>query len=214
MALRLAVISDTHGRPFTIPSCDVFIHCGDITAGGTMVETDHFAAWLRRQTQIAGRSLLIPGNHDRCFQEYQVATTGLFADDRVSVLIDSGININGKTFWGSPWTPPFMNWWFMAEEEKLHLKHLQIPQELDILITHGPPRGILDPGHQDPHVGSTALLQAIKSRNIGHHFFGHLHAAGGMRAVIGYDGNIVRHYNVAACDEAYNLVRNCRVVDI
>jgi Icc-related predicted phosphoesterase len=207
--MRIAVISDTHGRPFTIPPCDVFIHCGDITAGGTLEETEAFAKWLRCQDQVKV-SLLVPGNHDRCFQEFPAEVDDVFCEDNVCVLVDKGIVLEGIQFWGSPWTPPFMDWWFMADEDKLHLKYMQAPEKIDVLITHGPPHGIQDPGWQAEHVGSTALLEAVNSRKVTHHVFGHLHGAGGGRTYTA-DTNF---YNVAACDDAYTLVRQPIIIDL
>ncbi len=209
--MKLAIISDTHGRPFEIPECDVFIHCGDITAGGSLEETEQFMKWLRRQTQV-GLSLIVPGNHDRCFQEEWLAVEDMFASEDVLVMIDQAIKLGDRTFYGSPWTPPFMNWFFMADEERLGMLYRAMPKEVDVLITHGPPRGILDTGYQDPHVGSIALAEAIEWRNIKHNVFGHLHSCGGQTVQPYVDGTI--YHNVAACDDAYNMVRKCKVLEI
>jgi len=198
----LAITSDTHGRPFTIPPCDVFIHAGDITAGGSLAETSFFADALR-QAKGFKCCFIVPGNHDKCFQEMPSEVWGLF-DGRVSILQDSGIEYEGKTFWGSPWTPPFFDWNFMKTEEELAEVYKSMPDKVDVLITHGPPRGILDPGWKEPHVGSTSLLYAIAARNnlsvgaynIKHHVFGHLHGAGGKSALnhpFGPTFHIVNH---------------------
>jgi Icc-related predicted phosphoesterase len=204
----VACISDTHGRAFEIPPCDVFIHAGDITAGGTIPETAMFAQWLSRQTQ-AKYKLLVPGNHDACFQDHTSLVRDEFAGI-ATILIDEKITIDGISFHGSPWTPPFRRWWFMADEDKLHFKYMMIPNRLDILITHGPPRGILDPGWQEDHVGSEALLEAVRNRKIRHHLFGHLHDAGGKSM----SQHGIEFHNLSAVDEAYNLVRQPLVLEI
>lgn len=216
--MKICVTSDTHGRDFTAQPADVFIHCGDITAGGTVEETALFASWLHDSPYK--HAIVVPGNHDRCFQEEFDAVRELF-DDRVHILIDKGVQIDGVNFWGSPWTPPFFDWFFMKEEDDLRVVYSRMPQEIDVLITHGPPRGILDPGHKEPHVGSRALLGAItdKSRKIKHHVFGHLHAAGGKMhigpGIVGEDYRLdTRFYNVAACNEAYNLVNQPIILEI
>ena len=60
-------------------------------------------------------------------------------------LEDSGIEIDGVRFWGSPWTPNFMDWAFMLDrDELLYQKWKAIPEHTDVLITHGPPKGIGD----------------------------------------------------------------------
>ena len=202
----VAVTSDTHGRPFTVPPCDIFVHCGDMTAGGTIAEQLHFADFLRKTVQ-ARYILIVPGNHDRMFQvllDGEKYKDELGLDDRVHVLIDSGIEIEGKTFYGSPWTPPFFEWFFMAEENTLKDFFTAIPQKLDMLITHGPPYGILDPGWKDSHAGSHALWEAVSQRAITHHVFGHLHGAGGRNMLV----SNTHFWNVAGCDEAYRRVND------
>ena len=210
--MRLAVTSDNHGYPIQIPACDVFIHCGDITARGIFTETLKFANWLAKQDQV-GHSIIVPGNHDRLFYENPRMAQDIFSGGgagKVDILIDRGIEIDGHTFWGSPWTPPFMKWWFMAEEDKLRQYYAMIPPKLDVLITHGPPRGVLDEINGE-HVGSLALGEVYSGRAIKNHFFGHIHAQGGKHINI---GGVIDIYNVAACNEAYELVRQPLVVDI
>jgi Icc-related predicted phosphoesterase len=128
----------------------------------------------------------------------------------VHVLDAEPLLLDGVTFHGSPWTPPFMQWHFMAEESRLAMLYRNMPQKVDVLVTHGPPHGILDPGWQAPHVGSTALAEAIAIREVGHHVFGHLHGAGGKML---QQGNTT-FYNVAACDEAYKLVNQPRIFEV
>lgn len=221
--MRIAVISDTHGRQgWTIPECDVFIHAGDITAGGSRTETKRFAKAIQELLDSGSveHVILVPGNHDRCFEKQAEETLGFFPDPRIHVLINQGVEIEGKKFWGSPYTPPFCDWHFMAEEERLREMYKDIPDAVDILITHGPPRGILDPGHDGSHVGSTELLYAIAVRNnttagaynIKHHVFGHLHAAGGQEA--SNDPVGPTFHNVAAVDEAYFMRRGCKIIEL
>lgn len=215
--MKVVMTSDNHGHPFRIPECDVFVHAGDLTAFGTLKETKKFARWLRTQTQV-GQSIIVPGNHDRCYEQSPAATAVLFAGDKVAILNNSGIEIDGINFWGSAYTPPFFNWAFMAEEDELQLMYTKMPQEIDILITHGPPRGILDPGYLDPHVGSKALLGAVMdpARKIRHHVFGHLHAAGGMeRTFKTNNGDFeTTFHNVSACNEAYAIKTEPKVIEI
>jgi Icc-related predicted phosphoesterase len=233
--MKIAVTSDTHGRHFDIPECDVFIHCGDFTAGGSRQETKEFLFPIVEaiRSGIVGECILVPGNHDESFERDEPLIRAMIhsatydgdgweepAADRIHLLINEGINIKGKKFFGSPFTPPFMQWYFMASERQLGEMYKAIPNILDVLITHGPPHGILDPGHNDPHVGSTALLNAVKKRKVDNHFFGHLHAAGGQQAHVIFDAGpepkpiSTSFYNVAACDEAYRLVNKPLVIEI
>jgi Icc-related predicted phosphoesterase len=210
--MRIAAISDTHGRQgWEIPGCDVFIHAGDMTGRGSLQETAVFASRLRKAMEGPDgptHAIVVPGNHDECFQTLPEAARGLFGPN-VHVLQDEPLVLDGITFYGSPWTPPFMLWHFMAEESRLAMLYRSMPASVDVLVTHGPPHGILDPGWKVAHAGSLALAQAISMRQIGHHVFGHLHAAGGQ---VIRNGN-TNFYNVAACDEAYKLLNQPRVFE-
>ncbi len=205
--MKIAAISDTHGRRgWTIPSCDVFIHAGDFTAYGSTPETVNLINDIQERMLLGdiGHVLITPGNHDKAFWEELNRVKSFITNPNIHILIDQGIEIDGKYFWGSPWTPVFFDWWFMAEENKLQDIYLQMPVNLDVLITHGPPYGILDPGYQADHVGSHSLLDAINSRNVKHHVFGHLHGAGGQNLT----SNNTQFHNVAACNDAYKLKNN------
>jgi len=211
--MRIAAISDTHGRQnWEIPACDVFIHAGDMTGRGSLRETAAFAERLRQAMETPGgpaHAVLVAGNHDECFETLPDAARGLFGPN-VHVLQDEALALDGVTFYGSPWTPPFMLWHFMAEEDRLATLYRNMPASVDVLVTHGPPYGVLDPGWKVEHAGSIALAQAIAEREIGHHVFGHLHAAGGRMMQKGGTS----FYNVAGCDEGYRMVNPPRVFEV
>ena len=98
----------------------------------------------------------------------------------------------------------------MTTEHRLAALYEAMPDEIDVLVTHGPPYGVHDPGWQAAHVGSTALASAVSARSVQHHVFGHLHAAGGRTVQQGH----TTFYNVAACNDAYVLVNQPRVLDV
>jgi Icc-related predicted phosphoesterase len=208
--MKVVAISDTHGRREwrdQVPACDVLIHAGDITSGGTLSEMKKVADWLNGRDDIKN-ALFVPGNHDRCFEESLDEVRRMLP--RSAVLIDQGVSIDGKVFWGSPWTDPFMDWWFMLPEEKQRELYQSMPPRIDVLITHGPPYGVLDPGWKEDHVGSVALRDALSARSVDRHIFGHLHAAGGKML---RDGPR-RYHNVAFCDEAYRPANAPLVFDL
>jgi Icc-related predicted phosphoesterase len=107
-----------------------------------------------------------------------------------------------------------MKWFFMKEEPELAEVFSKMPDNLDVLITHGPPYGILDPGYQADHVGSTALKSAVIDKYPTHHVFGHLHAAGGKHHNEGILLKPTQFHNVAACDDNYALKRTPYVFEI
>ena len=195
-----------------MPACDVFIHAGDMTVRGSLQETAVFAARLQERLDSPDgpqHAIIVPGNHDECFELLQGPTLGLFGP-RVHILLNQALVLDGVHFFGSPWTPPFMQWHFMATEQRLAALYEDMPAVVDVLITHGPPWGILDPGWEAAHAGSTSLREAVNARSVEHHVFGHLHQAGGLML----ERKHTTFYNVAACDEEYNLVNQPRLFDV
>ncbi len=88
-------------------------------------------------------------------------------------------------------------------------KWLEIPEDIDILVTHGPPMGILDPGYQDPHVGCEALSLQVDQIQPRLHVFGHCHSGYGRMQ----KGNTL-YVNASSCDERYKLVNKPQVVKL
>ena len=103
--MKVAAISDTHGRQnWTVPSCDMFLHAGDITGRGSLQETAVFAAKLAERMGSSDRpehAIIVPGNHDACFELFPEHSRALFGP-RVHVLLDEAIVLNGVRFFGSP----------------------------------------------------------------------------------------------------------------
>lgn len=214
--LKIACISDTHGRDgWGIPECDVFVHAGDLTTGGTVEETLFRLGQIRGGMPRGASLVIVPGNHDAAFQDHLPRIMEVLRNHAswgpCHILIDEVVEIEGRRFYGSPWTPPFHDWSFMKEEDDLaDLYRASMPSRIDLLITHGPPKGILDPGYEVAFADSLALLRAVGERKIGHHVFGHLHGAGGQTVEMGG----TQFYNVAACNEAYKLVNGCRMIEL
>ena len=68
----------------------------------------------------------------------------------------------------------------MAEEDQLELLWETIPEDVDILITHGPPKSILDFSlHQRENCGSKSLLNKVLELRPKYHIFGHIHESRG-----------------------------------
>jgi Icc-related predicted phosphoesterase len=94
-------------------------------------------------------------------------------------LEDAGCEIGGLRFYGSPWTPLFWDWAFMLPDAELVEKWKAIPSGLDVLITHGPPHGVLDLTNRNDRAGSLALLHRVREAKPRLHVFGHIHEAAG-----------------------------------
>ncbi|MGB0848880.1 MAG: metallophosphoesterase family protein, partial [Thiolinea sp.] len=142
--MKLTFISDTHSLHHQLPdlgSGDVLIHCGDFTGRGDLHDTLSFARYFSQQNYT--HKIVIAGNHDECFEGYrqQDAETCLL-DHNIIYLNDSGIEIDGVHFWGSPIQPEFFNWSFQRRRGQDIRRHWDmIPANTDILLTHGPPFG-------------------------------------------------------------------------
>ena len=225
---KIIAISDTHNNhnKLVIPECDILIHCGDWTSMGKIHEVETFAKWLDKQDQCKN-IVIVPGNHELYLEAHLEQGGGLewITDHcpRAEVLIDRSITINGIHIHGSPATPYFCDWaWnrmpsefdgrmYAGKEREKKVKSIKphwdmIPDDTNILITHGPPYEILDKttfadGTMRPEpLGCPMLLKRIQElKDLDLHFFGHIHFPGGTQ--VHKDGK--SFYNAAICDEHY-----------
>jgi hypothetical protein len=210
--LRLVFASDTHERHqgLIVPDGDVFVHAGDFTMLGSTKAIKAFSDWIRALPHP--NKIVIAGNHDIAFEETPKAARQALQDgeDGLIYLQDNGVTIQGVSFWGSPWQPAFFDWAFnLPRGPVIAAKWDMIPAGTDVLITHGPPMGILDLVPGGGHVGCADLLERIYDLQPRVHAFGHIHEGTGMD---GRDGTTF--VNASICDGAYRALNPCRVVDI
>lgn len=198
MELVISAFSDTHNKHkrIKIPECDLAIFSGDFSTLGYKKEVELFLSWLTKQTQCK-KIIFIAGNHDRCFDQsmnittgadlwlpeilikFNVNTSGIDNDSRIIYLENSSINLYGLNIWGSPITPNFnpAKWAFNKPRGRsISLVWDSIPDDTDIVITHGPPIGILDfVDYKGTYEGCVALADRIKQVKPKLHVFGHIH---------------------------------------
>jgi Icc-related predicted phosphoesterase len=178
--MRVVAVADTHtfeSELAAIPDGDVFVHAGDLLRHGTLAELLVVAEWIRGLPH--SRKIVIAGNHDRCFQA-SVAASREALGAEVTYLEDQPAEIDGVRFWGSPWQPELNDWAFnLPRGPALQEKWDRIMPATDILITHGPPRGIGD-RVGDRRVGCDDLLHAVHRIQPALHLFGHIHEDGGF----------------------------------
>lgn len=210
--MRLVCISDTHSlhrRIPKIPEGDVLIHAGDCLGAGTLDNVDDLNDWLG--TLPHRYKIVVAGNHDWAFQE----TPDLAREALTNAIYleDSGVEIEGIRFWGSPWTPTFLDWAFMLDRgQPLHDRWMQIPENTDVLITHGPPNGVGDEalmGFRCQNVGCVDLLHRIKHLSLKAHIFGHIHEGYG-KYLLGKTQLI----NASTCTARYEPTNPPIVLDI
>ena len=223
--MKIVLASDTHGlhNSIRVPQGEVLIHAGDLSSSGTDTQVAAAAEWLGSLPHR--HKIAIAGNHDLLFERQPTRASTLLRSAGVIYLQDSGASVGGLSIYGSPWQPEFMHWAFNVPRGQLRKYWKQIPTGLDILITHGPPYGILDqrfpPGmrkrapweDEEPfagsdHVGDEELLAAVQRVKPRVHVF-HIHS--------GYGTTQNQHtvfYNASLCNEDYEPIREPWVIDL
>lgn len=177
--LTIVCISDTHElhRELEVPDGDILIHAGDFTMFSKSASAIlDFNDWLGELPHR--RKILIPGNHE-FFLEADPSRRRLISN--ATVLINEGIEIAGLKIWGSPITPLYGGAFGLSSPADRTRLYATIPEDVDILVTHGPPYGILDrsPGSLH-HAGCPQLLEVVSRLKPKLHIFGHIHGAHGM----------------------------------
>lgn len=184
--MRLALISDTHMRHagLVVPACNVLIHAGDFSRRGTPEELETFLAWF--SAQPAPAKLFIAGNHDYVCEQDPELTRRLARTAGVHYLFEEELEFGGLRFWGSPMTPWFRGMAFNRPRgEPLRAHWARIPAGLDVLITHGPPRGLGDRTFLGASVGCADLLARVREVPPRLHVFGHIHEGYGEASLPG-----------------------------
>lgn len=212
MGLKLVFISDTHGlhRDCKVPDGDILIHCGDITNNGEMEQIADFNDWSGHLPHI--EKICIAGNHCWCFEDHR-RHRAIRLLTNWDYLEDSGVWYPEfpVQFWGSPVTPTFFDWAFNRDRGPSIKKHWdKINLDTEVLITHGPPYGILDETPKGEHAGCVDLLNQIeKLPKLKVVAFGHIHSANGIIVKNG-----ITFINAAICNEEYDPVQEAKVVEI
>jgi len=206
---RIVCLSDTHNcnEQIRVPDGDILIHAGDATIRGTPDEIVLFNDWFANLPHR--HKIFVAGNHDWLF-ETNPAKAEKLLDEKIIYLRDSFTVIENRKIYGAPWQPRFFDWAFnlnrgreMAEKWKL------IPKGVDILITHGPPNGILDQTPQGDFAGCEELRRKIEEIRPKAHIFGHIHCGYGMTERFG-----VKFINASNCDESYEPTNPPLVFDL
>ncbi|MBI3201088.1 MAG: metallophosphatase domain-containing protein [Myxococcales bacterium] len=183
--MRIVAVADTHlyHRELRVPDGDVFVHAGDLCQSGHVRELAMALDWVAELPHR--RKVVIAGNHDWAFVRDRQRALGLIAKG-VDYLEDDAIEIDGVRFWGSPWQPEFCAWAFNLPRGKaLADKWARMPDGVDVLVTHGPPRGIGDRAGTARREGCEDLLARVEAVKPRLHLFGHIHEDGGAWQVGG-----------------------------
>lgn len=203
---RFVMISDTHERHEqlgTLPEGDVLVHSGDFTIDGTRQYVIDFLQWFESQPHAL--KILVAGNHDISFETKPEVSAELREKFAPSVIYleDASVVCGDLLIYGSPWTPEFMGGWnFHKPKRDMHTVWDKIPTDVDVLITHGPPFGILDLTREGSNAGCEELRERIEQLPfLKLHVFGHIHEGHGV--ISKPDGRIF--VNASSCQRNINL---------
>ena len=207
--MKITFISDTH-RAISNPAHraaitraldggPIIVHAGDMSNSGTALEILDFLEWYSSLPYT--HKVLIAGNHDWLFEKDPEAAAELLAGyPDIVYLNDSEATVEGLRFWGSPVTPYFNNWAFNRRPDEISKHWDLIPEGIDVLVTHGPPAGILDKvDHHLEELGCPSLKGAVSRVKPKIHVFGHIHEGRGMRV----DSDDVLYINAAVLNWQY-----------
>jgi len=223
--VKISFISDTHGKhdqivtskslrksnqPLDLPGGDILIHAGDfMNSGWNEMEAIMFFKWFN-EIDNYDTKILIAGNHDRWAENNPEEFKGILTGYKtIEYLQDEKIDLWDQedqqlVIYGSPWQPEFYNWAFNLPRhgEEMKAKWDVIPNDTDILITHGPPFGYLDiPGGQTVRVGCEMLRERVEAFKPKIHVFGHIHGSAGY-----YFNGHTHFINASVLDEQYRYV--------
>jgi len=209
---KIVCLSDTHNysQQIVVPDGDILIHAGDATIQGSIQEIVLFNHWFRNLPHA--HKIFVAGNHDWLFETNNHYARTLL-DSSIHYLQDSSIEIGGLKIYGSPWQPRFFDWAFnLMRGAELAEKWKLIPEDTDILITHGPPFGILDEVPRQDFIENTGceeLRKRVETIKPKLHIFGHIHCGYGTTEKFG-----VKFVNASNCDESYEPTNAPVVIDL
>ena len=183
--MKILHISDTHGMHNLFPrdmfeGIDMVIHSGDCSNSGylqhSILEVTNFLNWY--EMLPVAYKIFVAGNHDTAIARNSIRQADIEMRG-IIYLENESVEIEGIKIWGSPITPTFGDWSFMKARDKTHEVWKTIPVDTDIIVVHGPPKGVRDITYNRENklemCGDLALAKAIaiiKPRLV---MFGHIH---------------------------------------
>lgn len=226
-SLKVCSISDSHQHP--LPKilegveADILIIAGDWSMQATFKEIADFKEGLKAVRPQFGSVVIISGNHEvgiannpNLMQEIeQECNIKYLCNSFTSVMryySDAPVEAPDEYvyIYGSPYTPKFGGWAYMGYPDEMQKNWARVPEGLDILVSHGPPFGILDTvdtllGPQS--VGCEELRKRLDSMDAPPSvvLFGHIHRNHGSFRWVTSKGKMIDCYNVAVVGEDYQI---------
>ena len=213
---KILLISDTHSKHKQIhdswlPEADIIIHAGDYCSYGYKNNTIDFLNWFSSLKQYKHK-IFIDGNHDHISEQQSELFKTLIPENLI-YLNDSGIEIEGIKFWGSPVSPSFYkeHWvWNRDRGQEIKAHWDLIPEDTEFLICHTPMNNILDSTLEGENVGCNDLLERFQElKNIKAIVSGHIHESRGFYRFV--NGQLC--INASLLNRSYMLVNKPFLVD-
>ena len=199
------IVSDVHGHQPKLDGGDLLIVAGDLTARNSPAEYFQFFNWMWDLKYK--KKVIIAGNHDNL-----LFTNGNIVSNKAfDYLCDSGTEFEGIKIWGMPWSLKFIGLnphcaAFTCTEKEIKEHVDKIPDDIDILISHGPAHSILDKSINGKLCGSFKLNQALIQRIKPKLFVsGHIHEAYGQMTLENEKSNTIC-VNASIMNERYEPV--------
>jgi Icc-related predicted phosphoesterase len=219
--MKILHISDTHGYyPLDLPEADIVCHTGDYSFINKYSSKSKMVQELEKLNTYFGVLLnmydvviFCPGNHDFIFEQYEKEARDILSN--ATVLIDEQFDFGGYKFYGTPSQPPFFNWAFNHSDKERKIKYDNIPEGINILLTHCPPKDILDTvqrgSNKGMNVGCPILRDSIKERkDLKVSMFGHIHE---QPVKIIVEDNVI-YSNGCLVDDRYMLKVRGNVIEV
>jgi len=205
--MKITFISDTHTKHNQItqdlPGGDLILHTGDISSLGREHEIENFFKWFSKLDNYTNK-VFIAGNHDFGFENNMrdVIMEIVYSFGNIKYLQDSYTIIDGVKIYGSPWQPEFNGWAFNLPRngDILKSKWDNIPDDTDIVLTHGPVFGHLDRiKNINENLGCELLAERFSIFKPKIHVCGHIHSGNGFQYSDG-----INYFNASVLNESYN----------
>lgn len=231
--MKILATSDTHGNldKLDLTGIDLALFAGDVAPLRGMSSWDVYDQLKWMNTEFFGfcetwkdaKIVFVPGNHDffplikeRFGYKLHGKNLNLVLAPNATMLIDKLIEVDGLKIYGSPWVPIISyRWAFEAESDKLRERFSLIPNDIDVLITHTPPRfnklGVsLEYGLESENFGCSELADEILKKKPKMCFCGHIHSGDHQMNSLGSS----EVWNVARVNESYDIAYEPTIIEL
>lgn len=223
--LSLVALSDLHGYlPLITEPAEVMLIAGDISPLEIQKNIPKMKTWLETEFMFwiknlpVDKVIMVAGNHDLFFEKSTDTTKymlEILSDHKLKYLENQTYIYNDKNgvdwkLFGTSFCHVFGSWSFMVPDEYMEERFKEIPDVVDIVISHDPPYGIgqIDMiletkrwnNHPLEHLGNIPLSKRLNEIEYKFLVAGHLHS--GSHELVNFNGG--KCVNVSIKDENYN----------